>query len=375
MVHALSVDTGVEVTTGGWPVMLTNTTVSADAGAFNSSNQNQHGALLLLNGILYIPFGGEYGDGGEYRGWVIAIDIANPTQVGAWATRSPRAGIWGAGGLASDGTNVFAVTGDTTSEPRATSDSQEVVRLTGLAQFTRDEASVFVPTEWQGWDQPMGDLDFGASTPSFVPLPAGSNPPSLLVAPAKAGRVFVLNGADLSAGTYPTPGGSLADLAVADTTAESVYTAPTIYTSASGLHAAINAGKGPFTCPAATPKANEMVMSILLQPGQSTVAQVSWCAPNSAGGGHLNYPPISTTTDGVSANPIVWFLSGPTADAGQPAGSSQLTGVDGDTGAVVVATTGAPCTDVPSMSFPIAVNNRIVVAALGHLCSWSLHGQ
>jgi hypothetical protein len=27
------------------------------------------------------------------------------------------------------------------------------------------------------------------------------------------------------------------------------------------------------------------------------------------------------------------------------------------------------------MSFPIAVKNRIVVAALGHLCSWSVNGQ
>jgi hypothetical protein len=30
---------------------------------------------------------------------------------------------------------------------------------------------------------------------------------------------------------------------------------------------------------------------------------------------------------------------------------------------------------IPSMSFPIAVKNRIVVSALGHLCSWSIHGQ
>jgi hypothetical protein len=57
------------------------------------------------------------------------------------------------------------------------------------------------------------------------------------------------------------------------------------------------------------------------------------------------------------------------------AGGNQLTGVDGEDGGVLVQTTGAPCTDVPSMSFPIAVKNRIVVAALGHLCSWSIDGQ
>ncbi|HTA90492.1 MAG TPA: hypothetical protein VK745_12975, partial [Polyangiaceae bacterium] len=73
---------------------------------------------------------------------------------------------------------------------------------------------------------------------------------------------------------------------------------------------------------------------------------------------------ISTTTDGASANPLVWFIDG-----------NQLRAVDGDTGAAVTTTTGAACTGVPSMSFPIAVKNRIVVWALGHLCSWSLVGN
>jgi hypothetical protein len=106
-----------------------------------------------------------------------------------------------------------------------------------------------------------------------------------------------------------------------------------------------------------------MIISVLLQPGQTPIAKEVWCAPN-AGGGHTNYPPISTTTDGVNSNAIVWFING-----------SQLEGVDGDTGAVLVTTTGAACMNVPSMSFPIAVKNRIVVSALGHLCSWSLNGM
>jgi hypothetical protein len=78
----------------------------------------------------------------------------------------------------------------------------------------------------------------------------------------------------------------------------------------------------------------------------------------------MNYPPISTTTDGAAANALVWYVN-----------DSQLTAVDGDTGAHVVTTTGAACNGVPSMSFPIAVKNRIVVSALGHLCSWSPNGQ
>jgi hypothetical protein len=363
LVHALSIDDGTEVTTGGWPVTLSSTTLSSGGVAFASNAENQHGALLLVNGILYIPFGGQYGDGGNYRGWIVAVDITNPARVAGWVTQSPRSGIWGSGGLTSDGTYVFGVTGDTTSLPRASSDSQEVVRVSGLAQFSRDAASIFVPTQWQSWDQPSADLDFGASTPAYVPLPSGSNPPALLVAPAKAGHLFILNGANLSGGMYPAPGGHLADLVVASQTEESVYTAPTIYTSASGLHAAINVGVGPAGCPAGTATSNEMVESFLLQPGQTPIATETWCVPN-VGGMHTNYPPISTTTDGNQANALVWFVAG-----------TQLRAVDGDTGAPVVTTTGTACSNVPSMSFPIAVKNRIVVAALGHLCSWSPGGN
>jgi len=110
------------------------------------------------------------------------------------------------------------------------------------------------------------------------------------------------------------------------------------------------------------PNSQEMIVSTLIQPGQTPIAKVVWCAPAS-GGGHYNVPPISTTTDGVSANALVWFVNG-----------TQLTAVDGDTGAKVVTTTGAACNRIPSMSFPIAVKNRIVVSALGHLCSWSPGG-
>lgn len=362
-VHALSIDDGTEVTSGGWPVTLSSSTVAAGGQKLNSRDQNQHGALLLQNGILYIPFGGQYGDGGTYLGWIIALDIADPTRLAGWATRSARSGIWGAGGLTGDGTYVYGVTGDTTGLPRAMSDSQEVVRVRGMAELARDATNLFVPTEWQTWDRPSGDLDFGASTPAFVPLPKGSTPSGLLVAPAKAGRLYVLDGTDLSSGTYPTPGGELLDLVVSKTTSESVYTAPTLYSTSSGLHAAFNVGDGAVGCPGAAPSTRAAIVSVRLTPGQTPIGKTTWCAPAS-GGGHLNYVPISTTTDGAAADPLVWFVDG-----------NQLTALDGETGDKVFTTTGATCDGVPGMSFPIAVKNRIVVSALGHLCSWSLAGQ
>jgi hypothetical protein len=360
--HALSVDTGVEVTTGGWPATMTF--VNSTDG-----DQNQHGALLLANSILYVPFGGQYGDGGNYLGWIFAIDTTNPANVKGWATQSARSGIWGSGGLASDGSSVFGVTGDTNSEGRNGSDSQEVVRITGMASFNRCAANVFVPAESPGWDRPAGDLDFGASTPAFVQLPAGSTPSALLVAPAKAGRLFILDASNLSNGTYDpiartgSTNAPLADLIVSGTNGETVYTSPTIYTTSSGLHATINVGGG-SNCPGGN-IGNEVIVSTLIKPGQTPIASgEAWCSKVNAGGGHMNFPPISTTSDGVSADPLVWFIDG-----------TQLRAVNGDTGASVLTTTGAACNGVPSMSFPIAVKNRIVVWAVGHLCSWSVNGN
>jgi hypothetical protein len=380
LIHSLSVDTGVEKTTGGWPVSLSKTSVSYNGLQFNSGGQDQHGANLLLNNTLYVPMGGAWGDccDGTYNGWIIAVDVNNTSMIGGWATQSTRSGIWGSAGLVSDGVNsVFGVTGDTTlpnggsptdaKNSRPTSDSEELVRVTGLASFTRSAANVFVPPEADSlpWDKPTHDLDYTASSPTYINLPAGSNPASIVVSPAKAGAVYILNGTNLSNGTYDanrTPGGQLQEVVVSGQNAETVYTAPTVYSSASGLHVAINVGGGAKNCPGGNPTTQEAIVSMSI-PTDPSQTKIAWCAPNSQGSGHLNYPPISTTSDGKSADAIVWFMNG-----------GQLSAVNGDTGATVFTTTGAACNGIGSMSFPIAVKNRIVVWAIGHLCSWSVGG-
>ncbi len=358
-VHALSTDDGSEHT--GWPVVLSNTTLTSNGTAFNTSQQNEHGRLLFNanTGILYVPFGGHYGDGGAYRGWVVAINAANPTKFAGWVSADAQSGIWGHGGLASDGTGIFAETGNghRMSINDANSDSEEVIRLTGMAVLSKTAANYFVSPNWQSMDQT--DKDFGASTPAYVPLPAGSNPSAVLVAPAKPGHVYFLDATNLSS--------SLADLTVASTSAESVYTTPTIYTSASGIHAAIDVSVN-AVCPGYT--VNHAIISMLISPGTTPIAKETWCVPVTANtsGDQYNGPPISTTTDGAMGTPIVWFTNGTNAGA-------QLQGVDGETGMPVVTTSGAACTGIPNMSFPIAVNGHIVVAAGGHLCSWSPGGS
>src|SRR5262249_12821967 len=61
LVFALDADTGQ--TRPGWPVDVDATARFGDV-AFDSSTQNQRGALALLAGTLFIPYGGFSGDCG-----------------------------------------------------------------------------------------------------------------------------------------------------------------------------------------------------------------------------------------------------------------------------------------------------------------------
>jgi hypothetical protein len=357
-VHALSTDDGTERT--GWPVKLTMANLTINGTAFNSVDQNQHGALMFLSGIVYVPFGGHIGDGGNYRGWVVAIQASDPTKVGGWVTAGTSEGIWAHGGsMASDGTNIYVVTsnGHASDHTKPTTDSEEVVKFTGMGAFTRNPQNVYYPTNWQYMDS--SDKDFGSSSPAYVPLPAGSTPSALIVAPAKPGAVYFLDANNLSSGKYPQAGGELQEITVASTTTESVYAAPTIYSSASGLHAAIDVGIA-AVCPAGGPQGDKMIVSMLIQPGKTPFAKTVWCSSASGNGGTAyNQPPISTTTDANGGNAIVWYTNG-----------GGLMGVDGDTGETVVKAAGE-CTSMEKMMWPIVVKGRIIVGADGHLCAWS----
>ncbi len=109
-IYSLDVDTGV--TTPGWPVDV-NATASYSGINFVSLAQEERGGLALVNGIVYVAYSGYNGDCSTYHGWVVGVDINNPLDVGGWATTATGGGIWGHGGVASDGTNMFVVTGNT----------------------------------------------------------------------------------------------------------------------------------------------------------------------------------------------------------------------------------------------------------------------
>ncbi len=354
-----AMDTLTEV--AGWPVNVSK--LKAGNLAFPSNVQNQRSALSIVKGILYVAYGGYCGDQGDYHGWVVGVNVADPTKTGAWATRDNRqAGIWAAGGLASDGNGVFAVTGNTgLTGSHNGSDSEEILRITDLGTPHYDAANLFYPNEW-GNPMNSNDLDFGSASPAIVAVPDGK-PSSIIVAPAKPGRVYFLDAANLGGSI-----GQFADMTVADTGSSSVYTSPAAYQAPSGVHVAIATGGG-SQCPKGNN--NGSVMSILLKPmtaGTVPVPSKVWCA-GIGGGDTAKRAPIATNSAG-SADPIVWYMNG-----------SALNAYDGEDGTVLYdsskGTAPSSCAGIHKFTTIIAVNGRIVAGGdsggKAHLCSWSVH--
>jgi hypothetical protein len=347
--HAISTDDGTDEMTGGWPVDVTK--VTSGSIAFNAATtaQNQRGALSLVGGTIYVPYGGHAGDCGKYHGWVVGIKASDPTMIGAWATGGIGEGIWCAGGMASDGTGVFAATGNDLTRMTTHIDSEEVVRVTGLGVLDKTSAqNYFYPLRWMTMDGLGGngnDYDLGSVNPIYVEVDSAT---TYVVQIAKDGHLYILDSKNLGG-----MGGQKVDFVVASE-GMSIHTVPAAYKTAMGLHVVFTTDAGAM-CPTGGPS-GKVVMSVLIPTGASPKPTVSWCAT-------LGSPvtaPIATTTDGTNES-IVWYMS-----------SGKLLGVDGDTGANIYTSTDT-CSGVRQWTSPIAVKGRIIVGGDTHLCSWTVH--
>jgi hypothetical protein len=339
-VFALSVDDGTAKS--GWPISVA--TATSGNVTFSVEVQNQRSALSLVNGTLYVAYGGHDGDCGAYHGWVIAINTQNPTTRGAWATAGQTEGIWPAGGMASDGNGVFVVTGNHLGGVATHQDSEELVRITGLGTVT----DTFYPSSWKAMD--ANDADLSANNPLYIEVP-GATPSKMVVAIAKDGVMYLLDAANLGG-----MGGQKAMLQVAGPAGGEgmlIHTAPASYTTSQGMHVVFSTDSG-GNCPASG-ASGTVVMSVLIPAGAPPKPQVAWCvaASNTPG-------PISTTTDGTNET-VVWFMN-----------NGKLIGVDGDTGANLYTSSNS-CSGVQHWTSPIAADGHIVTAGTGHLCSWSAH--
>lgn len=335
-IFALALDTGF--TLSGWPVDVEGLT--QDGFTFVSNVQNQRGALLLLGGTLYVPYGGHWGDCGNYRGWVVAVPVNNPANMTAFVTGARGGGIWAPGGLSSDGTSIFAATGNTFGTS-VWQGGEAILRLGSGATFSWDEADYFTPSNW--YDLDRGDIDLGGSGPVLFTAP-GATPSQLVVALGKNGVAYLLDPTYL--GGVGTGDGFVGEgLQSQRVNTGQIISAAAAFTAASGTYVVYRAYSGTgIGC-----SGSQGIVALQIGASDPPTIDVAWCSTGSSQG---RGAPIATTTNGVS-EPVVWAV-GSESD-------NRLRAWNGETGELLY--TSEPMGTVRRFQTPIAVNGRIFVAA------------
>jgi hypothetical protein len=205
--HAIDITTGTEKF--GGPVVIAGSVPGGGNGStggmlkFDSKWENQRAGLLLLNGIVYIPFGA-HGDNGAWHGWILSYDATTLHQTDAWCV-SPNGiggGIWMSGaGLAADNLNpsgtspggrIFVSTGNGTFDANppytnAMNFGDSLVRL-DLANGEMKVADAFTPSNQDFLNSE--DRDVSAGGVLVLPDQTGAHS-HLLVQLGKEGRVYV----------------------------------------------------------------------------------------------------------------------------------------------------------------------------------------
>jgi hypothetical protein len=324
LVFALSLKDGMPLP--GWPVNVAQA-LTAKGQSFNARDQNERGALTILSGRLYVPFGGHFGDCGDYHGWVLGISLADPREVSAWKTPARGGGIWAPGGIASDGQALYVATGNTFGA-RSWMGGEAVIRLAPDLQAANDKRDFFAPENWRALD--ARDADLGGSNPVLLAPAAGA--PARALALGKDGHAYLLDRGNLGG-----IGGSLVNETVS---MQPIRTAPAAYAVGDAALVAFQ-GAG-ARCPGRS--GNLTVLKIAAREASLTTA---WCA--AAGGAGA---PIVTTTDGRS-EPIVWIVGAE--------GDNRLHAFNGGTGETVLAS--SPMTGLRHFQTLIAAGERLYVGA------------
>jgi outer membrane protein assembly factor BamB len=130
--------------------------------------------------MVYVPYGGLYGDCGEYHGWVVATRAgSNGTLLSYQVPTTREGGIWAPSGIMVDGTgNILVATGN--GQSTSTFDfGNSVIKLSP----TLTQLDWFAPSNWSALN--AGDTDLGSVGPSLVG-------PNTIFQIGKAGVGFLL---------------------------------------------------------------------------------------------------------------------------------------------------------------------------------------
>jgi outer membrane protein assembly factor BamB len=348
IVAALSLDDG----TTRWSVDL-NATVKG----FTSLPLMQRGALALLDGVLYVPFGGQAGGCLPFNGWVVGVPLSAPQTASGWHTGSSGGGIWAPSGVATDGTSAFVATAspDTAglSPIWSQSNTEAILRIGQGAVFSGASADYFAPRDWFSYG--INGSQLGAAGVVLLDMP-GSSPSQLALAIGKTSDAYLVDRTNLGG-----IGQEVSHLESA--TSDWAEGAMAAYSSAAGGYVAM-------TAPAAFCPNYSDLTTLKVVPGSPPTLAPGWCAVQGGAGSPIATASAAASGGQAAQDVVVWGLG--TGNQGT-SGDGKLRAFDGDTGTVLaVAPTKMP--DLEHWISPIVANGRIYVVGDKHVYAFDLGG-
>lgn len=333
-VFGLSLRDGAVLT--GWPIDIADA-LQKSGRRFDPRVQNQRAAVALLDGTIYVAFGGHFGDCGDYHGWVVGLPLHDPSRTLSFETRARGGGIWSPGGLSVVDDHILFATGNTFGAS-TWSDGEAVIRLPPDLQRSESKRDYFAPSDWKALD--ARDEDLGGSNPLPFKIPNTSGgEDEMVLALGKDRKAYLLNEKDL--------GGIGGQLSAATISGIRITTAPAAYPVGGDIFVALQApGVG---CPNASRNHDLTVLRIAGTPTPSI--NTAWCGAVTGRGS-----PIVTTTDGHS-DAIVWMLGAE--------GDNRLHAFRGDTGEEIFAS--EPLSGLRHFQTLIATKDHLYVGADGRV--------
>jgi hypothetical protein len=333
IIFGLSIDTGLP----NWQIDIDNTVPD-----FSAVYQGQRAGLLLLNDIVYIPFGGYFGDCGNNWGFVMAVPLSTaPAGLFYYQPPGRGAAIWAPNGIATDGASIFAVTGngEGNQDTWDAGNSDALLRLDSASlSFSGEPTDYFAFTDWQTLSG--DDLDFGSNgTVLFEMQGVGSGQLALCVGKSHDG--WLIDRTNL--GGFYTPNPPLAHLA--NIASDDATGGMATYATTSGRYVVYNA-----PC-----DGNGDTLGVLkVGAGNPPSLMQAFCVNQGASGADNGGSPIVTTSDGTN-DAVVWGLGA--------YGDNELHAVDGETGASIVTSMAMP--GVVHWVAPLVARGSIYVPANG----------
>ncbi len=196
-IHAVSLADGTEKL--GGPTLIqasvsgTGAASSGGTVSFDPKWHLQRPGLLLLGGTVYVAWA-SYCDNDPYHGWVLSFSAGSGTlQKVSTLNDTPngtRGGIWMSGaGPASDGTNIFLITGNGTFDANASGSDfgDSFLKLSSSLSV----GDWFTPSNEGSLES--NDLDVGGGGAVLLIDNPGGSLPHLLIGGGKEGKLYLLN--------------------------------------------------------------------------------------------------------------------------------------------------------------------------------------